>query len=113
MKIQVSTLVGAGVGGVIVASPFGALPLEVRSSSARFGSCRSASTSSARRVRGPGAGVEVGAAAPGFVFVSLVSTLVAWVAGSSAWQGRGLGTGVCVAEAWMPERRLWERFPCC
>jgi hypothetical protein len=30
MKIQVSTLVGAGVGGVIVASPLGASPLEVR-----------------------------------------------------------------------------------
>jgi hypothetical protein len=30
MKIQVSTLVGAGAGGVIVASSFGALPLEGR-----------------------------------------------------------------------------------
>jgi hypothetical protein len=66
--------------------------------SARFGPCRSASTSSARRVRGPGAGVEVGAAAPNFFFASLVSTLVAWVARSSASQGRGLGTGMCVAE---------------
>jgi hypothetical protein len=82
-------------------------------SSARFGSCCFASTLSARRLRGPGAGVDVGAAAPDFAFVSLVSTLVAWVARSSASQGRGLGTGVCVAEVRLPEQRLQERFPCC
>jgi hypothetical protein len=58
------------------------------------------------RVRGPGAGVEVGVAAPDFFFASLVSTLVAWVTRSSASQGRGLGTGVCVVEVWMSERRL-------
>jgi hypothetical protein len=29
MKIQVSTLVEAGIGGVIIASPLGASPLEV------------------------------------------------------------------------------------
>jgi hypothetical protein len=76
--------------------------------SARFGLCRSASTSSARRVRGPGAGVEVGAAALDFFFASLASTLVAWVTRWSASQGRGLGTGVCVAEVWMSERWLWK-----
>jgi hypothetical protein len=36
MKIQVSTLVEAGIGGVIVASPLGALPLEVRCSVCSF-----------------------------------------------------------------------------
>jgi hypothetical protein len=59
-------------------------------------------------VRGPRAGVEVGAATPDFFFASLVSTLVAWVTRPSASQGRGLGTGVCVAEVWMSERRLRE-----
>jgi hypothetical protein len=81
--------------------------------SGRFGLCRSASTLSTRHVRGPGAGVDVRAEAPNFIFVSLVSTLVAWVIGSSASQVRSLGTGVCVAEVWMSERRLRERLPCC
>jgi hypothetical protein len=59
-------------------------------------SCRSSSPSSVRRVRSLGADVDVGAAALDFFFVSLVSSLVAWVAGSLARHVRGPGAGVDV-----------------
>jgi hypothetical protein len=56
VKTQVPALVEAGVGGGI-SSPWWASPLVVWFLSTGFGLCRPASTLSARRVRGPGAGV--------------------------------------------------------
>jgi hypothetical protein len=50
---------------------------------------------------GPVAGVEVGAAAPDFVFVSLVSTLVIGLAGTRSWDRcvccRGLDAGAAAS----------------
>ena len=51
---------------------------------------------STRLVRGLGAGVDVGAAAPEPVFYCRVSSLVTWVTVSSTRVVRSLGAGVCV-----------------
>ena len=73
--------------------PLGGDALEVWSSSTRGGSGGFVGSSSARRVRGLGAGEEVGAAAPGISFVWWLA-LVARATWSSTRWVRGLGAGV-------------------
>ena len=107
MKTQVSTLVGAGVGGILVASLLGATPWRSGPSSVHGGSGGFAGSSSARRVRGLGAGEEVGAAAPENNVVE--SDLVVWAVASSAQVERGLGAGGEVgAAAPMSTNVLWS-----
>ena len=72
--------------------------MEVRSFICWRWLCGFATSSSARRVRGLGAGVEVGAAAPGISFVWWLA-LVARATWSSTRWVRGLGAGVEVGAA--------------
>ena len=117
VKTQVSTLVGAGVGGILVASLLGATPWRSGPSSVHGGSGGFAGSSSARRVRGLGAGEEVGAAAADHNGVEcriwscgrqrrqLWGSAVSGPAGKSERRLRGapLCCGVSVLVVWMAE----------
>lgn len=106
MKTQVSTLVGAGVDGVLVASLLGATPWRFGPSSVRGGSGGFAGSPSARRVRGLGAGEEVGAAAP-------ENNAVECRIWSRGRQRRRLRWSAASGPAGKSERRLRRAPLCC